>query len=83
MLIFLFWMAVAGLIVGALGRLVIPGPDPMGVGMTILVGIAGGLLAGLLANWLWGQRYGPGLILSVACAALIVYLMRRSRRGYA
>ena len=83
MLAFLFWMAVAGLIVGALGRLVIPGPDPMGVGMTILVGIAGGLLAGLLANWLWGTRYGPGLLLSVACAALIVYLMRRSRRGYA
>jgi uncharacterized membrane protein YeaQ/YmgE (transglycosylase-associated protein family) len=80
MIAFLFWMAVAGLIVGALGRLVVPGPDPMGIGVTILVGIGGSLLAGLIAHAIWGPRYGPGLLLSVLASALIVWMMRRSRR---
>lgn len=80
MIAFLFWMAVSGLIVGALARLIIPGPDPMGLGMTILLGVAGSMLAALLAHWIWGPRYGPGLILSVAMAALLVVLTRKSRR---
>jgi uncharacterized membrane protein YeaQ/YmgE (transglycosylase-associated protein family) len=79
MLVFLLWLALAGLIVGALGRLVIPGPDPMSIGMTILIGIGGSLIAGLIANAIWGRRYAPGLILSVACAAFLVWLVRRSR----
>jgi len=79
MIAFLFWMAVAGLIVGALGRLVVPGPDPMGAGMTILIGVAGSFLAGLMVHWIWGPRYGPGLVLSVAFAAMIVWLTRRPR----
>jgi uncharacterized membrane protein YeaQ/YmgE (transglycosylase-associated protein family) len=46
MLIFLLWLALAGLIVGALGRLVLPGPDPMSIGLTILIGIGGSLSPG-------------------------------------
>jgi uncharacterized membrane protein YeaQ/YmgE (transglycosylase-associated protein family) len=80
MIAFLFWMAFAGLIVGALARLVIPGPDPMGVGMTILIGVGGSVIAAFLAHWIWGDRYGPGLVLSVACAAFLVWLTRRSGR---
>jgi len=79
MLIFLLWLALGGLIIGALGRLVLPGPDPMGIGMTILVGIGGSLLAGIITNAIWGRRYAPGLLLSVASAALLVWLLRRSR----
>ena len=79
MLAFLLWLALAGLLVGALGRLVLPGPDPMGIGMTILIGVGGSLIAGFIANAIWGRRYGPGLLLSVACAALLVWLVRRSR----
>lgn len=79
MLVFLLWLALAGLIVGALGRLVLPGPDPMTIGMTILIGIGGSLIAGFIANAIWGRRYGPGLLLSVACAAILVWLVRRSR----
>lgn len=79
MLVFLLWLALAGLLVGALGRLVLPGPDPMGIGMTILIGIGGSLIAGIVANAIWGRRYGPGLLLSVACAAFLVWLVRRSR----
>lgn len=79
MLAFFLWLAIAGLVVGALGRLVLPGPDPMGIGMTILIGVGGSLIAGFIANAIWGHRYGPGLLLSVACAAFLVWLVRRSR----
>jgi len=78
-LIFLLWLALSGLIVGALGRLALPGPDPMSIGMTILIGIGGSLLAGLVAYAIWGRNYAPGLILSVAAATFLVWLVRRSR----
>lgn len=76
---FLLWLALAGLIVGALGRLILPGPDPMSIGLTILIGIGGSLIAGVIAHAIWGRRYAPGLLLSVACAAFLVWLVRRSR----
>ena len=78
MLFFLILLVITGLIVGALGRLAIPGPDPMGIGMTILVGIGGSLIAGLIGRLLFGGR-GGGFILAVVCSAGIVYLIRRSR----
>jgi uncharacterized membrane protein YeaQ/YmgE (transglycosylase-associated protein family) len=78
MITFLILLVLMGLIVGALGRLAIPGPDPMGIGMTILVGIGGSLVAGLIGRLLFGGR-GGGFILAVVCSAGIVYLIRRSR----
>ena len=71
-------LVVTGLIVGALGRLVIPGPNPMGIGATILVGLGGALLGGLVGSILFGRNAG-GLILAVAGAALIVWLLERNR----
>ena len=79
MLIFLLWLALGGLIIGALARLVLPGPDPMGIGLTIVVGIGGSLIAGVIVNLIWGRRYAPGLLLSVACATFLVWLVRRFR----
>ncbi len=79
-ILYLILLLVSGLIVGAAGRLAIPGPDPMSIPQTILVGIAGSLLAGLIYWALFG-RNGGGLFLSVVFAALIVYLIRRSRGG--
>jgi uncharacterized membrane protein YeaQ/YmgE (transglycosylase-associated protein family) len=80
-IVYLLVLLVTGLVVGALGRLALPGPDPMGIGMTILVGIAGSFLAGLLAWALFGGRHGGGIILSVLFATGIVYVIRRSRGG--
>ncbi len=74
---FLLLLALTGLVVGALGRLAIPGPNPMSIGMTILVGIGGSLLGGLVGRVLLGGR--GGLLLAVAAAALIVWLMQRNR----
>jgi uncharacterized membrane protein YeaQ/YmgE (transglycosylase-associated protein family) len=79
MITYLILIVLSGLIVGALGRLAIPGPDPMGIGMTILVGIGGSLIGGLVGVLLLGRP--GGMILSVAGAALIVYLIRRTRGG--
>ena len=80
LLVFLILLAVIGLVVGALARLLVPGPDPMGIGATIAVGIAGSLIAGLF-SWYVLHRHGAGLIISVAFSVLIVLAMRaRARR---
>jgi uncharacterized membrane protein YeaQ/YmgE (transglycosylase-associated protein family) len=80
LLLYLVLLALSGLIVGALARLALPGPDPMGIGMTILIGLAGSFIGGLIMVLLVG-RNGAGIVVSVACATGIVYLIRRSRGG--
>ena len=77
MLTYIILLVLSGLIVGALGRLAIPGPNPMSIGMTILVGIGGSFLGGIVGRLIFNSN--GGLILAVAGAALIVYLMERSR----
>src|SRR5919199_1317243 len=80
LLLYLILLAISGLIVGALARLALPGPDPMGIGMTILIGIAGSFIGGILMMLLF-RRSGAGIVVSVPCATFIVSLMRRSRGG--
>jgi uncharacterized membrane protein YeaQ/YmgE (transglycosylase-associated protein family) len=80
MITFIILLVIMGLIVGALGRLAIPGPDPMGIGETILVGIGGSLIGGLVGRYVLGT-YGWGFPLAVAGATLIVWLIRRSHGG--
>ena len=78
MITFIILLVLSGLIVGALGRLAIPGRDPMSIGPTILVGIGGSLGAGLIGRLLFGSN-GGGFLLAVVCSAAIVYLIRRTR----
>ncbi|MEA2298643.1 MAG: hypothetical protein QOF77_1579 [Solirubrobacteraceae bacterium] len=80
MLLYLIGLVIVGLIVGLLARLVVPGPDPIGIGMTIVIGIAGSFIAGIIVRALHGTS-GVGFILSIACAAGLVYAGRRSRAG--
>jgi uncharacterized membrane protein YeaQ/YmgE (transglycosylase-associated protein family) len=68
-------LVVGGLIIGALARLALPGPDPMSVPMTIVLGIAGSLLGGLVARIFLGT--GGGFIFAVLGAILLLYLYRR------
>jgi uncharacterized membrane protein YeaQ/YmgE (transglycosylase-associated protein family) len=77
---YLLALLVVGLLVGALGRLALPGPDPMSLLQTILVGIAGSFVAGLIV-WAVHGRGGAGIALSVLCSTGIVYVIRRSRGG--
>lgn len=71
------YLVLFGLIVGALGRLAIPGADPMSIPITILIGVGGSLIAGLITVALVGRT--AGLLSSVLGATLLVYLYRRSR----
>jgi uncharacterized membrane protein YeaQ/YmgE (transglycosylase-associated protein family) len=68
-------LIVAGLIIGALGRLVHPGRDPMPIWLTILIGIAATLIAGLIIGGLLG------FIIAVAIAAVLVAIVGSQYRG--
>lgn len=69
------WFIIAGAIVGALGRLVHPGRDPMGWLMTIAVGIVAMIIAGAISSgWV-------AFIIGVIVAALLVMLIGRFTGG--
>jgi uncharacterized membrane protein YeaQ/YmgE (transglycosylase-associated protein family) len=74
-LFLLIFLVIWGLIVGALARLALPGPDPMGILATIGLGLAGSFVGGLLAGLLWARS--AGFIFSVIGAILLLYLYRR------
>ena len=77
---FIIWLAVTGLLIGALARFALPGRDPMSIGQTILIGLAGSFLGGLVTSLIAGRQAWSFLV-AVACATGIVYLVRRSRGG--
>ena len=70
---------IVGAIVGSLGRLALPGPDPMSMGETILIGIGSSIVAGILFRALFNAP--AGILGSVLVATGVVYLVRRSRGG--
>ena len=72
---FIIVLAVSGLIIGALARLALPGPDPMSIPATIGLGIGGTFIGGIVARIFLGT--GGGLIFAVLGAILILYLYRR------
>jgi len=80
LLTFLVVLALVGLVVGALARLLLPGPDPMSIPMTVLVGLCGTFSAGLF-SWYVLNRHGAGIVLSVVFSMLVLWIYRRSRGG--
>jgi uncharacterized membrane protein YeaQ/YmgE (transglycosylase-associated protein family) len=80
LLVYLLILAFSGLIVGGLARLALPGPDPMTIFETIVLGLAGNFIAGLIVWAVWGHGL-PGIVLSIACSTVILYFVRRSRGG--
>jgi uncharacterized membrane protein YeaQ/YmgE (transglycosylase-associated protein family) len=77
---YLISLVLTGLVVGALGRLAVPGPNPMSIVMTIAVGVAGALVGGLIAAAL-GLGWLLTILLEIALAALLVWLVsNRTRR---
>ena len=77
LIVFLILLLVIGLVVGALARLLLPGPDPMSAGATVLLGLAGSFIAGLF-SWYVLKRHGAGLVLSVLVSMLLLWIRRRS-----
>jgi uncharacterized membrane protein YeaQ/YmgE (transglycosylase-associated protein family) len=71
----IIYLAISGLIIGALARLALPGPDPMGIFATIALGLAGSFVGGLIAGILWARA--AGFVFSLAGAIVVLYLYRR------
>ncbi len=69
---------IVGLIVGALAKLIMPGRDPGGVIITILLGIAGSFIAGLLGHALgwYAVGEGPGILASIVGAVILLAIYR-------
>jgi uncharacterized membrane protein YeaQ/YmgE (transglycosylase-associated protein family) len=75
----LIWLVLTGLLVGGMARLALPGKDPLTIGQTMLIGLAGAAIALVLQ-----VIAGPtpwSLPLAVLAATVIVYFIRRSRGG--
>ena len=95
MIIFIIWILIIGLIVGALARLLLPGRDSIGVFGTIVLGIVGSFVGGFLQNLIQYHTasvhtfHPVGLIGSIIGAWVLLLLLRlthlepgRRRRRY-
>lgn len=75
-LLYLLYVAIGGLIIGALARWILPGPDPMSYPRTILYGL-GGSLAGGIVGWILGLPTWLDFGLSIAGAIALIWYFRR------
>ena len=78
---FLGWILI-GLLAGALAKLIMPGKDPGGCIVTIILGIAGALLAGFVGNavgW-YSQGQAGGFIAATLGAIVILWIYRMLMR---
>jgi uncharacterized membrane protein YeaQ/YmgE (transglycosylase-associated protein family) len=80
MLGILGWI-VFGLIVGVIAKLVMPGRDPGGFVVTVLIGIAGAVVAGLLGRLagLYGPGDAAGFVMSTLGAIALLFVYRKMR----
>jgi uncharacterized membrane protein YeaQ/YmgE (transglycosylase-associated protein family) len=77
------WMLIIGLIVGAIAKFVMPGKDPGGIIVTMLIGVAGALIAGFLGRALhwYAEGESAGFIASVIGAILLLIIYRMATKG--
>jgi uncharacterized membrane protein YeaQ/YmgE (transglycosylase-associated protein family) len=74
-------LALTGLVIGALARLLLPGRDPMSLLETMLAGIGGSLVAGLIAYYVFDQDEGAApFLIALLCTIPIVYAIRKYRQ---
>jgi len=78
LLAYLLALVAIGLVVGALARLALPGPDPMSIPATIGLGIAGTFVGGIVMRLLF-HADGAGIVVSVGVATLMLWGIRRWR----
>ena len=92
MLGFIITLIIVGAIAGFIARAVVPGPDPMGVLGTIVLGVVGSFVGGFLGALLFGKDLGDqgllqtsGIIGSIigAIIALLVYRAVTNSRTHA
>lgn len=84
MLGFLFAMFVIGVVAGYVARFLVAGPDPMGFGATVLLGVVGSFVGGTLGALIFEGRLvvGPGgIVLAIPGAVIALLVYRKYRYG--
>ena len=79
-------LSIIGFIAGFIARALVPGPDPMGIGATIILGIVGSFVGGFLGYVLFGHDLDEGAlqpsgIIGSIIGAVVVLLLLRSFGG--
>jgi uncharacterized membrane protein YeaQ/YmgE (transglycosylase-associated protein family) len=72
---------VVGLVIGALARLVVPGPQPIGFLATVLAGLSGSIVGGFLGQHVLDVGGFATVLLEIGVAALVVVALVRAGRG--
>ena len=72
----IIWTLVIGLVVGAIAKLLMPGKDPGGCIITMLLGIAGAFVGTWISRLFAGENYVAGWIMSIAGAMILLLLYR-------
>ena len=77
------WAAIIGLIAGAIAKWIVPGRDPGGIFVTMLIGIAGALLMTFIGRQLgyYHEGEGAGLIWSIVGAVILLFGYKLITRG--
>lgn len=85
---FIISMLVIGLVAGFLARAIVPGPDPMGIGATIVLGIVGSFVGGFLGALIFhkdadeGWLQPSGLIGAVIGSVIALLIWRRVNHSH-
>jgi uncharacterized membrane protein YeaQ/YmgE (transglycosylase-associated protein family) len=74
----IIWLAIIGLIVGLIARLLMPGRDPMGLIMTSILGIAGSFVGTFIGRTLLGKGpyYQARWLMSIVGSLVLLFLYR-------
>jgi uncharacterized membrane protein YeaQ/YmgE (transglycosylase-associated protein family) len=75
------WLLVIGLVAGLLARLLMPGRDAMGLLATLLLGVVGSIIGGVISWAIWGGSstggiHPSGLLMSIVGAFLVLLIWR-------
>ena len=78
------WTLLVGLVVGALAKLIMPGRDPGGIFITMMLGVAGALVATFIGRvfGLYAPGQGAGFIMSTLGAILLLALYRAAKQRH-
>jgi uncharacterized membrane protein YeaQ/YmgE (transglycosylase-associated protein family) len=75
----LLWALIIGLVIGAIAKAIMPGKDPGGIFLTMLLGVAGSFVASLLGSALGiypRGAAGPGIIASIIGSVILLAVYR-------
>jgi uncharacterized membrane protein YeaQ/YmgE (transglycosylase-associated protein family) len=72
----IIWTILVGLVIGAIAKLLMPGRDPGGCIITILLGMAGAFVGTWIGRVFAGENYVAGWIMSVVGAMVLLLLYR-------